>query len=47
MPISLPYERANVFRLDLRGILGEAIDYLRQGQVALRPTPVPVSAPQR
>ena len=26
-------------------ILGEAIDYLRQGQLALRPTPVPVSAP--
>ena len=26
-------------------ILGEAIDYLRQGQLALRPAPVPVSAP--
>ena len=26
-------------------ILGEAIDYLRQGQLALRPAPAPVSAP--
>ena len=28
-------------------ILGEAIDYLRQGQLALRPAPVPVNASRR